>query len=219
MSMYSTKNDGNIYKICRKEKNYSQQDVAKILNIDRSTVSKWESGVAIPDQSILPRIADLYNVSVDFLLGRDIAPQDKNYDFFRYDNIEPIQLQKIRMLGDIACGTPIYADEDRESYVLSGTELKADFCLRAKGDSMIGARIMDGDIVFCRAQEMVENGEIGVVIIGDEATLKRVYFYPDQKKLVLQAENSKYEPFVYVGEELNGIRILGKAIAFQSDIR
>ena len=84
---------------------------------------------------------------------------------------------------------------------------------------MIGARILDGDIVFCRQQDMVENGEIAVVLINDEATLKRVYYYPEKKKLVLQAENPKYEPFVYVGEELDEIRILGKAIAFQSDVR
>lgn len=84
---------------------------------------------------------------------------------------------------------------------------------------MTGARIMDGDIVFCRQQDMVNNGEIAVVLIADEATLKRVYYYPDKKKLVLQAENPKYEPFVYIAEELDQIRILGKAVAFQSDIR
>ena len=123
------------------------------------------------------------------------------------------------MLGEIACGNPIFADEDRESYVKAGTNVNADFCLTARGDSMIGARIFDGDIVFCRSQSTVENGEIAVVVIEDEATLKRVYFYPEKKKLVLQAENPKYEPFVYVGDELSEIRIMGKAIAFQSDIK
>ena len=122
------------------------------------------------------------------------------------------------MLGDIACGKPIFANEERESYVQAGMNIKADFCLTARGDSMIGARIHDGDIVFCRSQTMVDNGEIAAVIIGEEATLKRVYYYPEKKKLVLQAENPKYEPFVYVGSELDEITILGKAIAFQSDI-
>ena len=122
------------------------------------------------------------------------------------------------MLGEIACGKPIWANEERESYVQAGVNIKADFCLIARGDSMIGARIHDGDIVFCRSQNMVENGEIAAVIIGDEATLKRVYYYPDKQKLVLQAENPKYEPFVYVGSELDEINIIGKAIAFQSDV-
>lgn len=112
-------------------------------------------------------------------------------------------------------------DENKapEAYVEADLSIKADFCLRVKGDSMINARIYDGDIVFIRKQDSVENGEIAAVIIGDEATLKRVFYYPEDSKLVLQAENSKYEPFVYIGEELNRIKILGKAIAFQSDVR
>ena len=84
---------------------------------------------------------------------------------------------------------------------------------------MIGARIRDGDYVFVRAQDTVENGEIGVVIIGDEATLKRVYYYPEQQKLILLPENPAYEPLVFLGEELEEIKILGKAVAFRSTIR
>ena len=83
---------------------------------------------------------------------------------------------------------------------------------------MIGARIFDGDIVFIRAQDTVENGEIAAVIIGDEATLKRVYFYPEKSKLVLSPENPKYEPLVYIGKELEEVKILGKAVAYQSRI-
>ena len=81
---------------------------------------------------------------------------------------------------------------------------------------MIGARIFDGDIVFIRAQDMVENGEIAAVVIEDEATLKRVYFYPEKSKLILSPENPKYEPLVFIGEELNAVKILGKAVAYQS---
>lgn len=139
-------------------------------------------------------------------------------DSLTFDNLFTIEKKKIPLLGDIACGKPIYADEDRESYVIAGTDINADFCLRARGDSMIGARILDGDIVFIQHMEMVNNGDIAAVIIGDEATLKRVYYYPEKGKLVLNPENPKYEPLVYVGEELNEIHILGKAIAFQSDV-
>ena len=101
----------------------------------------------------------------------------------------------------------------------AGANIDADFCLRAKGDSMIGARIYDGDIVFIMKQEMVDNGEIAAVIIEDEATLKRVNYYPEKDLLILKAENSQYEDLVYTGEQLNHIIILGKAVAFQSDIR
>jgi repressor LexA len=85
------------------------------------------------------------------------------------------------------------------------------------GDSMINARIHNGDIVFVRKQSTVENGDIAVVIIDDEATLKRVYIKPHS--LVLMPENTSYEPIVVNPTEHNEIRILGKAIAFQSDIR
>jgi len=84
---------------------------------------------------------------------------------------------------------------------------------------MIGARILDGDIVFIRSQNSVDNGEIAAVIINDEATLKRVYYYPDEEKLILSPENPKYAPLVYIKNELNDIKILGKAVAFQSAIR
>lgn len=140
-------------------------------------------------------------------------------DIFKLDNILPISTQKIPFLGSVACGEPIYAEEDKESYIVLGTNVNADFCLRAQGDSMIGARIHDGDLVFVRKQEMVDNGEIAVVLIGDDVTLKRVYYYPESQKLMLQAENPSYAPFMFVGTELDQIRILGKAIAFQSDVR
>jgi repressor LexA len=123
------------------------------------------------------------------------------------------------VLGDIACGMPIYADEKHESFVSVSDKFDADFCLTARGDSMIGARIYDGDIVFIRSQSTVENGEIAAVILGDEATLKRVYYYPDEEKLILSPENPKYAPLVYIKNELNDIKILGKAVAFQSAIR
>jgi repressor LexA len=122
------------------------------------------------------------------------------------------------MLGDIACGEPIYAEEEHGVYATASLSLDADFCLRAKGDSMTGARIFDGDTVFIRAQEAVDNGEIAAVIINDEATLKRVYFYPEEGKLILSPENPRYAPLVYVKEELDHIKIIGKAVAFQSSV-
>lgn len=83
---------------------------------------------------------------------------------------------------------------------------------------MTGARIMDGDIVFIKRTSSVDNGDIAAVIVDDEATLKRVYFYPQKGKLILQAENPKYPPLIYEGEELNHIYIIGRAVAFQSDV-
>ena len=136
-------------------------------------------------------------------------------------NIFPIELKKFPLLGEIACGQPIFTNEDRESYILSGTDINADFCLKAKGDSMINARIHDGDVVFIQKQDMVENGEIAAVVVnGDsEATLKRFYYYREKAMLILKPENPSYEDLIYSGEELEQVHVLGKAIAFQSDVK
>lgn len=202
----------------RNAKNYSQQKLANLIGVSRSTIAMWETGASQPDNDTLSRLADFFGVSVDYLLGREnnIAKQDSLPE---YSNIFRIEKKRYPLLGDIACGKPLFADEDHESFVLAGSAVDADFCLRAKGDSMTGARIYDGDIVFIKEMPVVENGDIAAVVIGDDATLKRVYYYPEKKKLVLNAENPRYEPFVFVEEELNEIRILGKAVAFQSIIR
>ena len=133
-----------------------------------------------------------------------------------YKNVMPVSVKQLPVLGDIACGMPIYAEERHESFVSVAEGLDADFCLKARGDSMVGARIFDGDVVFIRSQSTVENGEIAAVILGDEATLKRVYYYPNEGKLVLSPENPRYAPLVFVGRELENVKIIGKAVAFQS---
>ena len=132
--------------------------------------------------------------------------------------IQPMpKLVKKPLLGTIACGEPILAVENIEDYLLVPDNIHCDFLLQCKGDSMTGARILDGDIVGIRQQEDVENGEIAAVLIGDEATLKRVY--KRANKLILQAENPAYEPLVYVNGELDEVRIIGKAVYFISTIR
>lgn len=135
-----------------------------------------------------------------------------------YSNIFPLQRTRIPFLGQIACGEPSFCNEDRESYVEAGTDVRADFCLKARGDSMTGARIMDGDIVFIQKDAELVNGQIYAVAIDDEATLKRVYYDETAQELRLLAENPKYPTMVYSGERLAHVHVLGKAIAFQSDV-
>lgn len=205
-------------------RNIKPVELANRLRVSEGTISNYRKGRCKPRQTRLGEMANILNVSVSWLLGADVPmePAKQNttlIDLDTFDNIFPVEKHKIPLLGEIACGQPIFADEDRESYIEIGTDIHADFCLKAHGDSMINARILDGDIVFIRKQEMVENGEIAAVIIDDEATLKRVYYEKDKGKLVLQADNSAYAPLIYIGDELNSIRILGKAIAFQSDVK
>lgn len=200
----------------RKFLGLSAEEIADKIGVSAATVYRYESS-DILNMGIdkLDAIAKALNTTPAALMGWEEKPTNMP----QFNNITPIKNKKFPLLGEIACGQPIFADEDHESYVEAGADIKADFCLKCQGDSMIGARIMPGDIVFIRQQDMVDNGEIAAVVIDDSATLKRVYYYPEQGKLVLQAENPAYAPLVYIGGELNYIRILGKAVAFQSNIR
>ncbi len=204
-------------------RNVKPVELAEKTGLSKARISQYMNGVYVPKSKGTHLIAKALQVNETWLMGIDESMEraitDNTDDLFsQFDNLSPIQTQRIPMLGEIACGEPIWCDEDRESYIEAGTNIRADFCLKAKGDSMINARICDGDIVFIKQQPMVENGDIAAVIIDNEATLKRVYFDKENGKLVLQAENPKYSPLVYIGDELNSIRILGKAIAFESNL-
>jgi len=209
---------GERIKEARIRKGYSQTELAQLLGYkSRSSINKIEVNEREIPKSIILKLSEILDVTPAYLMGWESSNSLDNL-MERFDNIRPIKLKKFPLLGEIACGKPIFADEDRESFVMADMDINADFCLTAKGDSMINARIQDGDIVFIKEMPMVDNGEIAAVIIDDEATLKRVYYYPEKNKLVLQAENPKYEPWVYVNEELNEIRILGKAVYFMSNL-
>lgn len=187
----------------------TQVDLTNYMGVSSSTVSDWCNGKKMPRMDKIQRICDWLHVSRTDLL----------------ENKEPIDRKKLRLfetqkrsipfLGDIACGEPIIATTI-DYFVIEGEEINADFALRAKGDSMINARIMDGDLVFIKSQPSVNNGEIAAVIIDDEATLKRVYFDEATQTMTLCAENSAYAPMVFSGEILSRVRVLGKAVAFQS---
>ena len=202
----------NRLKELRHERKLTLDEVAAALGTSKQTIHRYENGIIsnIPHEKI-ERLADVFKVSPSELMGWEDA-------ILSYNNIMPIRKKALPVIGTIACGEPIVAEQDYESFIATDSNTDADFCLRAQGDSMIGARIYDGDIVFIRKQESVDNGEIAAVIINDEATLKRVYYYPEEEKLILSPENPKYAPFVYIKSELESIKIIGKAVAFQSAI-
>ena len=203
--------------------NYSMDKLVALYNakfnskMNKSTLSRYENGLQEPMYTVVVNLAELFNVSVDYLIGRTTSTEEK-VDLNAY-GLKPVKKKKFRLLGEIACGQPLYCDEQYETYVEASEDINADFCLIAKGDSMINARIYDGDVVFIKEQPIVDNGEIAAVIIDNEATLKRVYYYRNENKLVLAAENPHFPPLVYVNEELNSIRILGRATAFMSYVK
>ena len=191
-----------------------QVDLSRKTGISAPTISEWLKGSYLAKQDKVAILAKALNVSPSWLMGLDDTETEP-----LPPNCFPIEKKKFPLLGNIACGEPIFADEDFEGYVEAGADIDADFCLRASGDSMIGARIHDGDIVFIKQQPTVDNGQIAAVLIENEATLKRFYYDQASDTVQLMAENPSYAPIVKMKSDLNDIRILGRAIAFQSIIK
>ena len=204
-----------IIKNRREELQLTQQQVADAVGVSEATVSRWETGdIGDLKRSRIMALANILQISPSIIVG--VTESESSYHLV---NIFPIGTKQHPLLGDIACGEPILATEQFESYVAAGADIKADFCLRCKGNSMINARIHDEDIVFIRKQPMVENGEIAAVVIDNEATLKRVYYHKEDGWINLVSENPAFPPLVYAGNDLNKVIILGKAVAFQSDVK
>lgn len=201
----------------RKELGLTLEEVGNFVGVSKSTVKKWETGfIDNMKRDKIALLAKILQVSPLAILGID-ENTDNDISILEGYGIHPIKTKKFPMLEEIACGKPTYCNEDYETFIEASEDIKADFCLVAKGDSMINARIFDGDIVFIKEQPIVESGEVAAVIVNDEATLKRVYIKPD--KIILRPENPIYDDIVYEKEEMNTVRILGKAIAFQSSVR
>lgn len=205
-------NIGDIMRTRRQELGLTLEEVGDYVGVGKSTVRKWEHGdIENMKRDKIALLSKILKLSpLTFITGE--------VDYGTPDNIIPLpKMKKIPLLGTIACGEPILAAENIEALINADENLNADFALRCKGDSMINARIFDGDVVYIREQPDVEDGEIAAVLIGEEATLKRVYKYPS--KVVLRPENPLYDDMIYSKEEMNEVRILGKAVAFLSTVR
>lgn len=203
-------------KSLRSEKGWSQQRLADELNLSKSSVNMYERGEREPGFETMEAIADTFNVDMDYLYGRTDVKIAEPIQFnvgTVPPGFEPLpRMVKKPLIGDIACGEPITAEQNVADYVDVPETVHCDFCLRCHGDSMVDAGIQDNDVVYIRIQPEVEDGEIAAVRIGGEATLKRVYY--DGQSLTLMPANSSYRPKTYSGQELENIRIEGKAVGF-----
>lgn len=194
----------------RVELDLSVDDLAAMLGKNRATVYRYESDEIenFPMQIIEP-LAKALKTTPAYIMGWDDSLPD---------NILPMpKMRRIPLLGTIACGTPITAEQNYDGDVDLPDDIHADFALRCKGDSMICARIYDGDVCYIRRQPTVESGQIAAVLIEDEATLKRVRLYDDH--IVLEPENPTYRPLVFWNEEMSSVTILGLAVAFTSYVK
>ena len=202
---------GKRIKQLRFEHNLSQAELGAIAGVTDKAVSTWEMDLKIPRMGAIEKMAAYFGVTKSYIIdGVQKAP---HIESTIPPGFEPLpKMRKVPVIGEIACGEPITAEQNIEGYVDAPMDVHADFVLICKGDSMIDAVIWNGDAVFIRIQETVENGEIAAVRIDDEATLKRVYW--DGDTLVLMPANNAYAPKSFRGEEINDVHIEGKAIGY-----
>ena len=188
----------------RLELGLTLEDVGNLVGVSKSTVMKWETGfIENMRRDNVALLAKALRVSPLWIMGMDEP-----------ESILSLKTKKVPLLGAIAAGEPIYAYEDCRTYVEVDECLDVDFCLQVKGDSMVDARINNGDVVFVRKQSAVDDGEIAVVLLDNEATLKR--FYKNNGGIILKPENSNYQPRYYTADNFKDIRVLGKAMRIPS---
>lgn len=191
----------------RLSKELTQEEFAKRIGISRSAVGMYEKGKREPDFETLELFADFFNVDMNYLLGKS----DTSTDISSLKNIVPIEKRMIPIIGTIAAGKPILADEHIEAYLPCDIDVHTDFGLIVHGDSMIDADIHDGDVVFIKQQPVVDDGQIAAVRIDDDATLKRFYKTPEGCMLV--SANPRYAPMVFNAENCDTVQIIGLAVA------
>ncbi|MGN1006638.1 MAG: LexA family protein [Aristaeellaceae bacterium] len=186
----------------RKQNHMTQTALAERLNVTQTAISQWETDRTRPDQELLGKIASIFSVSVDYLLGENTDKNGDSSDYFR-----------VPVFGSIPAGVPIEAIEDIEGYVemqsVPGYNNREFFALRLSGNSM-SPEYRNGDVVIFHAQETCESGQDCAVIVDNEdATFKRVRF--SEKGLTLQPLNPDYEPIVFSNRDLDGdtVRVLG----------
>ena len=199
-------------KTLREKHKMSQYEFGKIADVSDKAVSAWEAGTRIPRMGAIEKIARHFGIQKS-----DIIEDRTPVELPPYDNIIPIKKKTFPVLGDIAAGVPIEAQQHIETYVTVDDDFDADYALRVKGDSMVEADINDGDIVFIKQQPDVENGEIAAVYVDGGATLKRVY--KDGKGVSLYSANHAYAPMYFTEETCEDFKILGKAVKRLTDVK
>ena len=202
------------------ENGLTTQALSDLSGVPKGTLNKLLNGeTRDPRNSTLRALAGALNCPVELLASarRGEAPEEPRWVPARLKNGEdilPVYRRRVPLLGSIAAGEPIYAQEEYGECVDCGEMPRCDFALRVQGDSMIGARIRDGDVVFIRAQEDVDDGQIAAVAVDGTATLKHVYHISGGLQLI--SDNPDYPPMIFNADNSDSIRILGLAVAFQS---
>ncbi len=197
----------------------TQAELSQRSKISKSSISHYLKGDWEGKQDAVYSLAQVLDVSEAWLMGYDVpmnaeqsAPAASREPTIPL-GFEPMpKMKKIPLIGSIACGDPITAEQNIEKMVDVPESIRCDFSLTCHGDSMVDAGIHDKDVVYIRIQPVVENGEIAAVRIDGEATLKRVYYNPGT--LTLMPANPAYAPMIYTGSQLEEVHIEGKAVGW-----
>lgn len=216
---------GNRIKQLREQNAISQTELATKIGVSKQTLYKYENNIItnIPSDKI-ELMAQFLGTTPAYIMGWEIPVTFNGVASFNGKaraidgnvkmpaNLIPLEpMDRIPLLGAIACGTPILAQENIEGYVDLPKHIKADFALTCEGDSMIDAGIKDGDVVYIRSQPEVQNGQIAAVLVdGESATLKRFFF--NDGVVTLMAANQTYPPIVKSGSDVEQVRVLGLAV-------
>lgn len=199
----------------REFRGLNMKEAARALNMPYTTYVNYEKGLREPTSEVLVQLANFYETTVDFLVGRAPTHVDLNSSAVFPDNILPMpRMKEWKVLGGTACGDPLYKDVGDET-IFAPEDIDADYVFRCVGDSMINARIFDGDIVFVKTDVSVEDGQIAVVRIDEEYTLKRIFHGPDY--LELRSENPTHPTRIIRGDQINA-EIVGRAVYFLSRV-
>jgi repressor LexA len=193
-----------------------QIELVEKTGLGKSAISQYVSGKVTPKQDKLYALARALNVSPTWLMGFDTPMQAG--DTSKYENVFVPELKKVPMLGYAAAGQPLENLDGQDTYYVQvESDQPVDFCITVRGDSMVGAGIDDGDIVFVRQQPEIENGQIGCFEIdGNRVCLKR--FYKTGASVTLVSENPKYDPMVFSEDNCMDFKVLGLAVIKQSKI-
>lgn len=194
------------------QNNVNNKELASILNVSESTVGKWILKKSTPRMGVIEKIANYFNIEKSDL----IEDRSKNTNLSQIPGIKMIKkFVNVPILGEIACGEPIFCQENYDGFFQIDEDLdKPDFCLRARGDSMIEVGIEDGDLIFMKQTPVIANGKIAAILIDDTVTLKR--FYKHEHEIILQPENKSYSPIILRENDGQNIKIIGEMIGMYS---
>ena len=201
---------GENIKLLREKYGLSQKELGLIAGVSDKAVSTWEQGLKEPRMGAIQKIADHFGLQKSNIIEENGLTLKM---LSIHPALQPAKYRKFKVLGNIACGQPIEAVQEQEEYIETDLNVHADYVLHCQGDSMINARIFDGDYVFIKEQPVVENGEIAAVCMDGTVTLKRFFKYDTY--IELKAENPMYPPIIIHPNDFNSIQIIGKAVACQ----